>query len=142
MAERVTVEEYGLDDPDVLNEAAQLVPGLFAALAISKRAPAAFPISSVEELAKVLGAIANADDAFTWYGVRITPSDLRERFPTEFLPISDRRDLLIKAYMAILAAHQESARDQLRALRSGQVDLTASHPMPSLDDLWWSDVVT
>jgi hypothetical protein len=139
MAERAAVEGYGLDDPEVLNDAACLAPELFAALAITKRAHAAFPIESTDELEAVLRSIANKDGAFASQGVRITSSDLHEKFPAEALPITDRHDLLVKAYMAILAAHHASARDQLTSLRSGQVDLTASHPMPNIEDLWWSD---
>lgn len=60
-----TLATYGLDQPDILEEATQLAPDLFAALVVCREVDATFPLADYQ-LEELLHEVANERDAFTW----------------------------------------------------------------------------
>ena len=122
------IESFGLSDPDVLGVAMQLSPELFAGLAIAHRLDdARFPLTRDADLEAVIREVGDEEGTYAVPGVQIQPVDAKDRFPSEFLPVVDRLDLIRKVYMAIVIAHQSESRARLDELRSeGKVQ--ASHP--------------
>jgi hypothetical protein len=123
-------DAYGLDDPEILQEATQLAPELFSALLLAKRIGDRLPITSDTDIEALLGVAAEADGDFVFPGVHIRKLEARDRFPNEFLPVTDRRDLVRKAYLAITIEHQRREHSQREKIHTGKVRLTASHPLP------------
>jgi hypothetical protein len=128
---RLTLEDYGLTDPIVLEAAVRMAPALFIALHIAHRLDSShFPIESDAAIERALDSIANDGDQFSLGGAKITRQGAKDRFPNEFLPIVDRRDLLDKVYIAIIASHRQSSREEWEKIQSGKKTLKASHPVP------------
>lgn len=124
-------EEYGLDDPEVLRQATELSPELFAALAIAKKVePAAFPLKTDKAIEGALAAAANEGSDFRVPGVVITPTAARDHFPNEFLPVVNRADLVRKIYLAIVINHTASARREIAKVDRSTLRDRISHPMP------------
>ncbi len=124
-----TLDEYALHDKAILKLAIELAPELFAALSIAKHVKAsAFPLKSESELENILIHAGDEHGVFEIPNVRITKADCKNQFPKKFLPIVDRFDLIRKIYMAIIIAHQEKSRENLKAIKQGKRQLGASHP--------------
>lgn len=124
--------DYGLTDPDVLEIAVQMAPELFAALHIAHSLDSShFPIQSDAAIEKALEAVANDGKQFALPGVQISGKAARDHFPDEFLPVTDRFDLLRKVYLAIIINHRESALDTWAKVQNGSLKLNASHPLPT-----------
>ena len=119
---------YGLEDARVLEVATQIAPELFAALEIAERLEdERFPLESDADIEAIIAEAAGEGGAYDSPGIRITPSVARDRFPDGFLPVTDRFDLIRKAYMAIVIAHESESRERIEAARAaGGVE--ASHP--------------
>lgn len=126
------IENFGLDDEEMLREAKELAPELFAALEIAKSVPVSdFPLESDEHIERVLGAVANEGGNFKVPGVIITPKAARDYFPNEFLPVTDRGDLVRKIYLAIVINHSEHAKRQVAKLERTGLQERISHPLPT-----------
>jgi hypothetical protein len=124
------LESYGLQDSKVLEAAIELAPALFAALAISNSLQeSSYPLTSDAEIEQALREVATAEDRYESPGVSISARDSREMFPNEFLPVTDRLDLLRKVYMAIVIAHETAARSQVEAAKRGELQVESSHPL-------------
>ncbi|MEP7122167.1 MAG: hypothetical protein ABJE95_14705 [Byssovorax sp.] len=131
MTKRPKLEAFGLDDPEVLEQATHLAPELFAALAIARSLDSAtFPITSDDGIEKALAAAANSGDRFATPGVTITPKKARDSFPNEFLPVRNRVDFVKKVYLAIVIDHKAAAQREIDQLDKAQMKLRASHPIP------------
>src|SRR5664280_1277348 len=107
------ISRYGLDDKDVLADAVSAAPHLFVALSITTSSRHDLPIRSVADLAAALDRAVRNDAAFTF-----NVDDVLEDFPKEFLPISDRQELLSKVYAALLASRTRQERARREAYRS------------------------
>ena len=129
--ERWSLEDFGLDDPEVLETATRMAPPLFAALRIARvLGDDAYPIESRDAIEPAFAAVANEGDHFLLSGLQITAEAAREQFPEDFLPITDRHDLVQKVHMAIVIAHEAASREAWQLVRSGEMELEASHPIP------------
>lgn len=130
----INPEDYGLNDENVLKQAAQMAPELFAALVISKNiSPSTYPITSDREIEGALSSLLEGKDSrLEFPGVRISPEGAKENFPNDFLPVIDALDLFKKVYLAILIHHEEQARKDREALNLSLSQLKASHPLPEV----------
>jgi hypothetical protein len=121
--------DFGLEDPEVIEVASQLAPELFAALVIAGRlGSSTFPLTGNADLERALRAAVD-EDVFDAPGVKITTADVHERFPSDFLPVEDKLDLIRKVYMSIVIAHTTAAHAKLHAVRRGEERIECSHPL-------------
>ncbi|MGY1684996.1 hypothetical protein ACI8AK_05340 [Geodermatophilus sp. SYSU D00867] len=124
-----SLENYRLADPEVLAVARQLAPELFAALEIAAGLDAAaYPLTADTEIERALLQVANSAGRYETPGIQISAEDARDRFPNEFLPVTDHLDLLKKVYMAIVRAHETAARERIAQLKRGEYEIRPSHP--------------
>ena len=128
----LTLDDYGLTDPAILEEATRMAPELFMALALARGLDAShYPLTSDIAIERALQSVANDGDQFVLGGARVTSKAAKDRFPNEFLPVVDRFDLLRKAYIAVIISHRESSRRAWEKVQSGSEVLKASHPVPT-----------
>ena len=125
-------DDYGLTDPAILEVALRVAPILFMALRIAHTLDNShYPIDSSQKIEKALHTIMGDGDEFALAGHRITKNAAKHQFPNEFLPIVDKYDLIRKVYLAIVISHQNSARSEWEAIKTGKKKIDASHPTPT-----------
>lgn len=123
--------DFGLEDPEVLQAATRMAPALFMALHIAHTLDSShYPITSDAAIEKALQSVANDGDQFTLAGAKITSRGAKDRFPNELLPIVNRRDLLEKVYIAVIASHRRASQEEWDKVQNGSKKLVASHPIP------------
>jgi hypothetical protein len=119
-----SLENYQLADSKTLAVAQQLAPELFAALEIAARVDSeAYPLTSDSEIEGALLQVANTEDRYEVPGISISAQDAKDRFPNEFLPVTDRLDLLKKVYMAIIRNHEAFARERIAQAKRGEYEI-------------------
>ena len=127
-AHPLQLDDFGLNQQEILDASTQVAPALFIALRISHTLGSShYPIESFEKLQKALGA---GHHAFELGGMTVTIRSLEEYLPDDCFPLEDGMDVMRKVYLASVISQTEEGRKRWEQAKKGNELANASHPMP------------